>query len=197
MLRKICIKLFVLAFGFIPAGGAAHAQEEKSADEIAASLQAPVVRTRGAAKSSSSSVESLTKIWTSTRSLKRDQSEELYKIAEEKPQIDLPIFFDFNSAEIAPQAMRQLNKLGAALARPEFHGRTFMVGGHTDGKGAANYNRDLSRRRAEAVQTYLVNMFRLDPGLLVAAGYGSDHLKDQQDPFSGENRRVQIVRLGE
>ncbi len=45
------------------------------------------------------------------------------------------------------------------------------VQGHTDNKGAAGYNKDLSNRRAHSVMKYLTG-HGITPGRLTAVGYG-------------------------
>lgn len=129
----------------------------------------------------------------STRSLTIEERQKVAVIAQSRPSIDLEINFDYNSATIGPKAVPILVALGRALTKDELKGTVFLINGHTDAKGSAEYNQDLSERRAEAVKRLLVDQFGLPPTTLVAVGYGKTHLKNQEDPFGGENRRVQIV----
>ena len=110
------------------------------------------------------------------------------------PSIDLEILFAYNSAEITPQAAAALAPLGRALSDARLAGDAFLIAGHTDAKGSADYNLALSQRRAEAVRQHLIANFQLDGAKLVAKGMGSKHLKSKQ-PLAAENRRVQIVNL--
>jgi outer membrane protein OmpA-like peptidoglycan-associated protein len=118
-------------------------------------------------------------------------------IAERKPSIDLEINFDFNSATVGPQAVPTLLALGRALSNDAFKGAVFLINGHTDAKGGAEYNRDLSERRAEAVKRLLVDQFGLPADTLIPVGYGMTRLKNAADPLAGENRRVQVVNVSE
>jgi outer membrane protein OmpA-like peptidoglycan-associated protein len=113
---------------------------------------------------------------------------------EQAPSIDLEIFFAYKSEEITPQAAAALAPLGRALSDPRLAGDSFLIAGHTDAKGGAEYNLALSQRRAEAVRQYLIDTFHLDPAKLIAKGMGSTQLKSK-DPLAAENRRVQIVNL--
>jgi outer membrane protein OmpA-like peptidoglycan-associated protein len=61
--------------------------------------------------------------------------------------------FDFNSAEVRPESRAFLDRLAEALRRLD--GFVVRVVGHTDDAGSRDYNAQLSRRRAEAVATYL------------------------------------------
>jgi outer membrane protein OmpA-like peptidoglycan-associated protein len=218
MSSEVYVKRLLLAAGLVLGGltlGAAYpvsaqnggAQQEIDSEQIAGALRgpapAPARKTRGAISPAPEQppedpvIKTHLQSWRATRNLRREESETLYEKAREKPQVDLQVFFAYDSADIAQGALSQLNKLGVALLKPELKGAAFMLGGHTDAKGAADYNYELSKRRAEAVQHYLVTTFGLDPNGLVVTGFGFSHLKNTQDPFSGENRRVQIVRLSE
>jgi outer membrane protein OmpA-like peptidoglycan-associated protein len=130
-----------------------------------------------------------------TRSLTGDERNELATVAKERPSIDLEIYFDFNSAEIASRAVPDLTNLGRALSDAELKGGVYLIGGHTDAKGGEDYNQRLSERRAEAVRDFLIRKFRISDDSLVAAGYGKEQLKNTANPFAAENRRVQITNL--
>jgi outer membrane protein OmpA-like peptidoglycan-associated protein len=111
------------------------------------------------------------------------------------PSVDLEIFFDYKSAEITPAAEAALTPLGRALSDARLAGDKFLIAGHTDAKGGAEYNLTLSRRRAEAVRQFLIDKFGIDGAKLVATGMGLKHLKNAKQPLAAENRRVQIVNL--
>jgi outer membrane protein OmpA-like peptidoglycan-associated protein len=115
---------------------------------------------------------------------------------ETRQMIDLNIAFEFNSSDLQPQAAEQLKQLRSALSSQSLLKDRFMVAGHTDAKGSAQYNQQLSIRRAEAVKRYLV-----DNGVgaerLQAVGYGSEHLALPDRPEDPSNRRVEIRNLGE
>jgi outer membrane protein OmpA-like peptidoglycan-associated protein len=111
------------------------------------------------------------------------------------PSIDLEIFFEYNSAEITPVAAAALTPLGRALSDARLAGDRFLVAGHTDAKGGADYNLALSQRRAEAVRQFLIGKFGIEDAKLLATGMGSKHLKNAKQPLAAANRRVQIVNL--
>jgi outer membrane protein OmpA-like peptidoglycan-associated protein len=123
--------------------------------------------------------------------------DEAVRRAERKqaPSIDLEIFFDYKSAEITPRAAAALTPLGRALSDARLAGDSFLIAGHTDAKGSADYNLALSQKRAEAVRQYLIANFGIDGNKLVATGMGFKHLKNAKDELAAENRRVQIVNL--
>jgi outer membrane protein OmpA-like peptidoglycan-associated protein len=130
-----------------------------------------------------------------TRSLSSGERDQIYAIAQEKPNIDLEITFDYNSAKISTSALPQVDALGKALTDPSLKGTTFVVAGHTDAVGGDSFNQDLSERRADAVKQYLTTKYGMAAADLVTVGYGKTRLKNPNDPKGGENRRVQVVNM--
>ena len=128
-----------------------------------------------------------------TRSLSTAEREEIAAIAKSKPNIDLEITFDYNSANISQKSMPSVQALGRALASPDLKGSTFIVAGHTDAAGGEAYNQDLSERRADSIKRYLVEKYSIAGPDLVTVGYGKSKLKDPSQPLAEVNRRVQVV----
>jgi outer membrane protein OmpA-like peptidoglycan-associated protein len=180
------------------------AAEEVSQDDIIRALRSKPRITRGLTTSPTEtrrSPEDARFVDTlrnrTTRSLTSEERERIATIAGQRPSIDLEINFDFNSATISPKSMSQVTALGRALTSAELSGGTFLLAGHTDAKGGDSFNQDLSERRAEAVKRTLSEKYRIDAGNLVTVGYGKTKLKNRSNPFAGENRRVQVVNMGE
>jgi outer membrane protein OmpA-like peptidoglycan-associated protein len=130
-----------------------------------------------------------------TRSLSTGEREEIAEIASTKPNIDLDIQFDYNSADISTSSMPSVQALGKALSNPSLKGSTFVVAGHTDAIGGEAYNQDLSVRRADAIKRYLTEKYGIAGSDLVAVGYGKDKPKDPSAPMDPINRRVQVVNM--
>ena len=130
-----------------------------------------------------------------TRSLTTDERDKITTISKTRPSIDLEINFDYNSAKIASSATPQVTALGQALASSDLKGSTFVLAGHTDGKGNDTYNQGLSERRADAVKRYLMDRYKIDESSLVTVGYGKTQLKDPSNPLAAENRRVQVINM--
>src|SRR5690348_18356411 len=77
--------------------------------------------------------------------------------------------FSFDSSELQPGDI--LQKLVDLLKRnPK---ATFMIEGYTDSIGTAEYNADLSQRRADNMKYYLVQQLGIDPSQIDARGRGS------------------------
>jgi outer membrane protein OmpA-like peptidoglycan-associated protein len=131
-----------------------------------------------------------------TRSLSTAERDEIASIAKDKPNIDLEITFDYNSADIGAKSLASVQALGRALTNPDLKGSTFIVAGHTDAAGGEDYNQDLSERRADAIKRYLMQNYGIASADLVTVGYGKSRLKDPNQPLAEVNRRVQVVNMG-
>jgi outer membrane protein OmpA-like peptidoglycan-associated protein len=131
----------------------------------------------------------------STRSLSAVEREEIATAAKDKPNIDLEITFDYNSADISAKSLPSVQALGRALTNPDLKGSTFVVAGHTDAAGGEAYNQDLSERRADSIKRYLVDKYGIPAADLVTVGYGKSKLKDPSQPMAEVNRRVQVVNM--
>jgi outer membrane protein OmpA-like peptidoglycan-associated protein len=130
-----------------------------------------------------------------TRSLSMTEREEVADIAATKPNIDLDIQFDYNSADIRTASLPSVEALGQALSNPDLKGSTFIVAGHTDAIGGEAFNQGLSERRADTIKNYLVDKFGIPGSDLVTVGYGKDRPKDPKAPMDPINRRVQVVNM--
>lgn len=132
-----------------------------------------------------------------TRGLKVEMKQQVAKIIDtyDLPHINIEIQFAYNSAEITPASLPDLNALGQALLDRNLGQSRMLLNGHTDAAGSRDYNMDLSERRADAVRGYLVSTFGISPDRLIAVGFGEERLKNPVQPEAAENRRVEIVNL--
>ena len=114
------------------------------------------------------------------------------------PSVNLTVQFATNSADLTPAAVRTLSELGRALSSDALRTYHFRIEGHTDTVGSPEANKALSGRRAEAVVSFLVSKFNIDPSRLEAVGMGEDGLLIQTQANTPEprNRRVQVINLG-
>ncbi len=102
--------------------------------------------------------------------------------------------FAHDKADLRPEALDALKKLGQLISL--YPDATFVISGHTDWTGSADYNLALSERRAESVKEWLVGTMKVAPERIQTIGRGSadaivpsEKDVDEQQP----NRRVEIV----
>jgi outer membrane protein OmpA-like peptidoglycan-associated protein len=107
--------------------------------------------------------------------------------------VNLPdILFDVDEATLKPEAQLVIAKLaGILLIMPD---KQVTIEGHTDSTGSAEYNLDLSQRRAVSVMG-LMQSQGIDSNRLRAIGYGMQRPVAENATADGRsrNRRVEIV----
>ena len=112
--------------------------------------------------------------------------------AREKPNVDLSIQFEFDSAKLLPESRPLLDNLAKAINSDKLRGFTFILEGHTDIVGSDDYNQKLSNQRALSVLAYLASK-GVSKERLKALGKGSTELLMPDKPDAAENRRVRII----
>jgi len=81
------------------------------------------------------------------------------------------VYYDFDKADIRPDAAIALNKVVDILKdNPDIK---IELSSHTDSRGSADYNRKLSQRRADAAVNYIISK-GIDKSRITAKGYGED-----------------------
>lgn len=115
--------------------------------------------------------------------------------------INLPenILFDFDKAEIKPDAKPTLAKINELIGH--YSNAPIAIYGHTDSKGSDAYNQTLSAKRANAVKNYLVSSHSVDASRLQAQGFGETKPIAPNTQSSGadnpagrqQNRRVEVI----
>ncbi|MDR2945455.1 MAG: OmpA family protein, partial [Candidatus Adiutrix sp.] len=121
--------------------------------------------------------------------------DECLPVPQAAPRVALNILFEFDRDVLTPRASYTLNVLGQAMTSPELAEAVFQLEGHTDAVGGFAYNMDLSRRRANAVQRYLMENFDIPSSRLVPVGMGETTPLPNIDPEDGRNRRVEVVNI--
>lgn len=113
------------------------------------------------------------------------------------PTVRLPVYFEFDSNRLTPDAVTLLEKVGAALSAEELENFRFSVEGHTDSVGPAQYNSGLSARRAGAVASFLTETGVPSERLgTVGRGEGDPVASNDDDTGRQRNRRVELINLG-
>ena len=116
------------------------------------------------------------------------------QIIKEETTILTGVTFKPNSETLTADAKLILDLIVKDLkSNPDYK---IEISGHTDALGDANYNLQLSRRRALAVLDYLI-LKGIAPSRMSAWGYGEDRPIAPNDTREGraKNRRIEIVRI--
>lgn len=102
------------------------------------------------------------------------------------------VLFDFDSAELKPGASKVVNELSNFLR--EYPERKVQIEGFTDSIGSAEYNQQLSQRRADALRRALINA-GISSSRIETVGYGEDFPVATNINEAGrqQNRRVEVI----
>jgi outer membrane protein OmpA-like peptidoglycan-associated protein len=112
-----------------------------------------------------------------------------------KPLADVSVTFGFDKAVLTKEDKDQLDTFAAQLASA----KSFIleVTGGTDSVGPAQYNYELSQRRADAVVQYLASKYSIPAHRFYLIGIGKDKEVAPNTTAEGrkQNRRVQVRLL--
>ena len=116
------------------------------------------------------------------------------RLAAQEPVTVYGIYFDFASDSLRPESTPVLDAIAAIMTKNP--GWKLSIMGHTDGIGGNAANLDLSKRRAAAVKTILVERYQIGASRLTTDGAGAGAPQDTNDTPEGRarNRRVVLRR---
>ena len=102
------------------------------------------------------------------------------------------VYFDWNKADITPEASAVLDTAVAAYGN--CNNAKILLAGYADRSGQTSYNLGLSQRRASAVRSYLSGHGVVD-GVIASENYGEDkpRLPTDEGVREMQNRRVEIT----
>ena len=112
-----------------------------------------------------------------------------------KQVADVSVTFGFDKAVLTKDDKDQLDTFAASLGNAKSY--ILEVTGGTDSTGPAQYNYELSQRRADAVVQYLAAKYNIAPHRFYLIGIGKDQYVAENNTPAGrkENRRVQVRLL--
>ncbi|MGD0831712.1 MAG: OmpA family protein [Terracidiphilus sp.] len=112
-----------------------------------------------------------------------------------KPVADAAVTFGFDKAVLTKEDREQLDSFAAQLGSAK--GFILEVTGGTDSTGSAQYNYDLSQRRADVVVQYLASKYGIPAHRFYLIGIGKDKAVAPNTTAEGrkQNRRVEIRML--
>jgi outer membrane protein OmpA-like peptidoglycan-associated protein len=122
-------------------------------------------------------------------------ADEMKKSLQDEGRVALyGIFFDTDKDVVKPESKATLEEVAKLLAaNPSLRLR---VVGHTDNQGKADYNLDLSRRRAASVVRELTGKLGVDAARLDSFGCGlyAPVASNETEDGRAKNRRVELVQ---
>jgi len=100
--------------------------------------------------------------------------------------------FAFDKDNLTPKAKEALDQLAGQIATTK--GYIIALEGGTDSVGAADYNYDLSQRRANSVIQYLATKYNVPAHKIYVIGLGKDKPVESNKTSAGraDNRRVDV-----
>jgi len=100
--------------------------------------------------------------------------------------------FGFNKDNLTSKAQETLDQLAAQISSTK--GYIIALEGGTDSVGSADYNYDLSQRRANAVIQYLATKYNVPAHKIYVIGLGKDKPVESNKTSNGraDNRRVDV-----
>jgi OOP family OmpA-OmpF porin len=105
---------------------------------------------------------------------------------------DTTVLFGFDKAELTRKDKQTLDDFAAQLQNQRHY--IIQVEGYTDSTGPADYNYQLSQRRADAVIQYLATKYNVPAHKIFLIGLGKDNPVAQNTTAHGraQNRRVDV-----
>ena len=109
-----------------------------------------------------------------------------------RPVAETSVKFGFNKDNLTPKAKEALDQLAGSIASTK--GYIIALEGSTDSVGSAEYNYDLSQRRADSVIQYLASKYNVPAHKIYVIGLGKDKPVESNKTSEGraDNRRVDV-----
>ena len=163
-----------------PTGPTAEELEQIRQDSIRAAQEAEAARQRA-----------------EEEARRREEEARLRAIEEARDALTMRIHFDYDMAEIRPDAEQTLRaKLAILRASPNV---MLRIEGHCDERGSNEYNDALGNRRAQAVVDFFTN-FGLDESRFAIVSFGEDRpvaSQSNEDAWAMNRRAEFIITAGE
>lgn len=109
-----------------------------------------------------------------------------------RPVAETSVKFGFNKDALTPKAKEALDQLAGTISSTK--GYIIALEGSTDSVGSAEYNYDLSQRRANSVIQYLASKYNVPAHKIYVIGLGKDKPVETNKTREGraDNRRVDV-----
>ncbi|GAC1648209.1 MAG: hypothetical protein NVS9B15_06880 [Acidobacteriaceae bacterium] len=154
-------------------------QAAQTADQHAASANQAAQQAQGAAQNAQNQIASLTNT--------------VVNLDNYKPVSEAEVHFGFNKADLTKKAKGALDQLAGNI--PNTKGYIVELVGAADRVGNANYNYQLSQKRAQAVVQYLASNYNIPAYKIFVVGLGKDQAEGKSSKERAEDRKVSIKLL--
>ncbi|MGA2653054.1 MAG: OmpA family protein [Terracidiphilus sp.] len=178
------------------------AANNKQIQDVDSRAQSGIQRAQGAANSATQNAQSASKAAGDAETAANDavnRADSLDSVVKGldnyKSVANVTVNFGFDKAMLTKDDKDQLDSFAAQLGSAKSY--ILEVTGGTDSTGSAEYNYDLSQRRADAVVQYLASKYGVAPHRFYLIGIGKDNAVAPNTTAEGrkQNRRVEIQLL--
>jgi OmpA-OmpF porin, OOP family len=170
--------------------------------DVDSRAQAGITRAQGAADTATQNAQGASKAAGDAETAaneavhRADSLDSVVKGLDQYKQVaDVSVTFGFDKSKLTDDDKAQLDTFAASLGNAKSY--ILEVTGGTDSTGPADYNYDLSQRRADAVVQYLAAKYGIQPHRFYLIGIGKDQEVASNDTKEGrqKNRRVEVQLL--
>jgi outer membrane protein OmpA-like peptidoglycan-associated protein len=170
--------------------------------EVDSRAQAGITTAQGAADTATQNAQSASQAANQAETAaneavhRADSLDSVVKGLDQYKQVaDVSVTFGFDKAMLTKDDKEQLDGFAASLGSAKSY--ILEVTGGTDSTGSAQYNYDLSQRRADAVVQYLAANYGVAAHRFYLIGIGKDHEVAPNTTADGrkQNRRVEVQLL--
>jgi len=154
-------------------------QAAATADQHAGAANQAAQQAQGAAQNAQNQIASLTNT--------------VVNLDNYKPVSEAEVHFAFNRADLSKKAKGALDQLAGNISSTK--GYIVELVGGADRVGDANYNYQLSQKRAQAVVQYLASNFNIPAYKIFVVGLGKDQAQGHSAKERAEDRKVSVKLL--
>jgi len=178
------------------------AENERRIHQVDEQAQAGIQKAQGAADTANQNAQNASQQASNAQNAANDavnRADSLDSVVKNldqyKPVADVSVHFGFNKAVLTASDRKDLDDFAQQLSSNKNY--ILEVTGGTDSTGPAQYNYDLSQRRADSVVQYLASKYDVPARRFYLIGIGKDQMVASNKTAEGraENRRVKVQLL--
>jgi outer membrane protein OmpA-like peptidoglycan-associated protein len=178
------------------------AENERRIHQVDEQAQAGIQKAQGAADTANQNAQNASQQASNAQNAANDavnRADSLDSVVKNldqyKPVADVSVHFAFNKAVLTASDRKDLDSFAQQLSSNKNY--ILEVTGGTDSSGPAQYNYDLSQRRADSVVQYLASKYDVPARRFYLIGIGKDQMVASNKTAAGraENRRVKVQLL--